>query len=74
MIYVARYAFIAVCTVLWASVICVVTPFDRSGESGVRFARVWAKWILAACCIEVDAEGLDAIRHTANLIVKQGWR
>lgn len=69
MIYVARYGLIALYTVFWASAICVASAFDRSGESGVRFARAWARWILATCGIEVDAEGIEKLTSNQAYVV-----
>lgn len=58
MIYVFRYLMIALYTVFWGSVICLMAPFDRGGELALRGARVWVRWVLGTCGVEVDAEGL----------------
>jgi len=58
-IYVVRYALVLLHTFFWASVVCIIGVFDRSGEIAVRCERVWARWILATCRLEVETEGLE---------------
>ncbi len=61
MIYVFRYTLVALYTIFWASVVCVLSVFDRSGDRAVGCARLWARWILSSCGIEVVVEGRDGI-------------
>lgn len=61
MIYVLRYALVALYTVFWASLACVAPLVDRSGESTVWMARCWTRWIFATCGIRVVAEGVENI-------------
>ncbi len=59
MIYAVRYAFCSLYSLFWGLLACAVSPFERSGESGVWMARQWARWILATCSISVEADGLE---------------
>jgi 1-acyl-sn-glycerol-3-phosphate acyltransferase len=68
-IYVIRYALVSLYTVFWASVICIESIFDRSGESAVRAARHWARWILQSCSVEVDTEGLENVVPGESYVV-----
>jgi 1-acyl-sn-glycerol-3-phosphate acyltransferase len=68
-IYVIRYTLIALYTVFWASTVTVACLFDRSGESGVWGARRWARWSLATCGIQVEAEGLEEISSSDSFVV-----
>lgn len=61
MVHVFRFALIVLYTVFWASVACVVGPFDRRGQGFVWAARSWVRWILALCRVEVECEGLEAL-------------
>jgi len=58
-IHVLRYLIIAVYTVFWGGVICLIAPFDRGGELALRGARVWVRWVLRTCRVRVDAQGLE---------------
>jgi 1-acyl-sn-glycerol-3-phosphate acyltransferase len=60
-IHVFRLALIVLYTVFWASVACVVGPFDRRGQGFVWAARSWVRWILPLCRVEVQCEGLEAL-------------
>jgi len=60
-IYVFRYTLVALYTIFWASVVCVLCVFDRSGDRAVGCVRLWARWILVSCGIEVEVEGRDGI-------------
>ncbi|MFP6665426.1 MAG: lysophospholipid acyltransferase family protein [Deltaproteobacteria bacterium] len=59
MVYVLRYLAIVVITVVCLSPLLVWSLIDRSGEPGVRLARVWARWILRAIGIRVETVGLE---------------
>lgn len=61
MIYVVRYLLASLYTVFWATVVMFQALFDHSGESELRSARHWARWILRSCRVEVDVEGLEHI-------------
>ena len=69
MIYVVRYALIALYTVFWASVVCVEALFGRGGEGGVRAARNWARWILGTSRVRVEVEGLENIAPDRSYVV-----
>jgi 1-acyl-sn-glycerol-3-phosphate acyltransferase len=69
-IYVYRYALVVLYTVFWATVVCAIFLFDRSGERAVRCARIWARWILASCGVEVVAEfEADIDRRSAYVVM-----
>src|SRR5512134_1026023 len=50
---------IALYTVFWGVVGCVIGLADRTGEGVLWVARRWIAWILATCRIEVECEGLE---------------
>lgn len=64
MIYVYRYAMIALYTVFWGILACGVGLVDRSGEKIIWIGRRWISWILATCHIEVECEGLENVDMT----------
>jgi 1-acyl-sn-glycerol-3-phosphate acyltransferase len=59
MTYVLRYLAMVVITVVCLSPLLVWSLIDRSGEPGVRLARIWARWILRAIGIRVETIGLE---------------
>lgn len=61
MIYVVRYALVALYTVFWGTMACLLATFDRSGRSLVWCARHWVAWIVGSCGIRVDADGLEHV-------------
>ncbi|MCG8588378.1 MAG: 1-acyl-sn-glycerol-3-phosphate acyltransferase [Proteobacteria bacterium] len=61
MIYVFRYSLIALYTVFWGALACVLGLVDRSGEAIVWIGRRWVRWCLATCGVRVEAEGLDQL-------------
>lgn len=61
MVYVYRYLMIALYTIFWGLVACIVGLVDRSGEGILWIGRRWVSWILATCQIEVDCEGLEHV-------------
>ena len=50
---------IALCTVFWGIVGCIVAPF--SGERVVWVGRNWIGWIFASCGLKIEVEGLENI-------------
>jgi len=56
-IYALRYGLIAIFTVFWGGIACLLALFDRSGEAVVWVGRRWIAWILAVCGIRVEVEG-----------------
>jgi 1-acyl-sn-glycerol-3-phosphate acyltransferase len=58
-IYVFRYLIFVVLTVVCLSPLLVWSLLDRSGEPGVRLARVWSRWVMWAIGIRVEAVGLE---------------
>ncbi len=59
MIYVVRYALIALYTVLWGVPATLLGPFDRHGRMICFIARHWIGWIFWTCGIRVECEGLE---------------
>ena len=59
MIYVVRYLLIALYTVFWGIVGCIVALFD--GELVVWVGRNWLGWIFASCGVKIEVEGLENI-------------
>ena len=59
MIYVVRYALVALYTVIWGIPAVLIAPF--SGEAIVFIGRNWIRWIYATCGIRVEVEGLDNV-------------
>lgn len=64
MVYVYRTLMIALYTVFWGVVGCVVGLADRTGEGVLWVGRRWVAWILATCRIEVVCDGLEDIDLT----------
>jgi 1-acyl-sn-glycerol-3-phosphate acyltransferase len=62
MAYLFRAAFVLSCTAFWATIASVIALVDRSGESVIWMARLWARWNLSACRIRVVVEGLSDVR------------
>lgn len=69
MIYAIRYALIALYTVFWSILACLVAPFDRSGDGVTWIARRWIRWIFAACGIEIQVAGLEHLEPAATYVV-----
>ncbi len=61
MIYVLRYAVIALYTVFWGTIASVVGMLDWRGNAVPWIARQWVRWILGSTGIKVEATGLDRI-------------
>lgn len=61
MIYVVRYSLVALYTIFWGGIACLVAPFDRDGHGLVWIARRWVGWILWTCRIRVDVDGLENV-------------
>lgn len=59
MIYVVRYALVALITVFWGTVGLILFPIARRGRCVMFVARSWIAWMLAACSIRVEADGLE---------------
>ena len=60
-IYVVRYALIALYTIFWGTLGVAIGLVDRSGEGVVWVGRQWIRWVLASCGIRVRAEGLEEL-------------
>jgi 1-acyl-sn-glycerol-3-phosphate acyltransferase len=65
-IYVIRFALIALYTVFWGIPATLVAPF--SGEAVVWIGRRWISWIFRTCGIRVIAEGLDNVDRTQSYV------
>lgn len=61
MIYVLRYALIALYTLIWGLPATLIGPFDRRGRIVCWIARRWVRWIFATCGIRVEVEGVENI-------------
>ncbi len=59
MIYVIRFALLALYTVIWGVIGVLVAPF--SGDAVVWVGRNWIGWIFATCGLRVDVEGLERV-------------
>jgi 1-acyl-sn-glycerol-3-phosphate acyltransferase len=66
MLYAARFALIALYTVVWGALATVVAPF--SGEAIVWVARHWIRWIFATCAVRVEAVGLEHVAATKTAV------
>jgi 1-acyl-sn-glycerol-3-phosphate acyltransferase len=58
-VYVARYLLIVLFTIFWGTLGCVIGLLDRSGNGVIWVGRSWIAWILAACRVRIEADGLD---------------
>lgn len=67
MIYVLRFARIALYTVFWGVPAMLVAPF--SGEAIVWIGRTWLSWIFRACGLRVEAGGLEHIDRTQPYVI-----
>lgn len=61
MVYVVRYALIALYTVFWGIPACLVGPFDRRGRIICWIGRQWITWIFRTCGIRVECEGVENV-------------
>jgi 1-acyl-sn-glycerol-3-phosphate acyltransferase len=61
LIYLVRYALVALYTAFWGAVACLAAPFDREGRTVVWVGRRWVRWILATCGIRVDVDGIENV-------------
>ncbi len=59
LIYVFRYALIAVYTVVWGVPATVIGPFPGSGPIICWIARNWIGWILRTCGVRIEVSGLE---------------
>jgi 1-acyl-sn-glycerol-3-phosphate acyltransferase len=66
-IYVLRFALIALYTVFWGVPATLVAPF--SGEAIVWIGRTWLSWIFHACGVRVEVSGLEHIDRTQSYVV-----
>jgi 1-acyl-sn-glycerol-3-phosphate acyltransferase len=63
-----RFAASVVVSIVMAAVEIVMLPFDRSGRTFHKLARVWAKIILAVCGIVVRVRGLEKVDFSRNYV------
>jgi 1-acyl-sn-glycerol-3-phosphate acyltransferase len=66
-VYVLRFALIALYTVFWGVPAMLVAPF--SGEAIVWIGRTWISWIFRACGIRVEVAGLEHVERTQPYVV-----
>ena len=69
MIYVLRYALIALYTVFWGTFGLLLFLFVREGRATPFIVRNWVKWILWTCGIRVEAEGVERVAAAEPCIV-----
>jgi 1-acyl-sn-glycerol-3-phosphate acyltransferase len=60
-LHIPRAAAILLYTLVLGPVCCLVALFDRSGAIPLSIARLWIRWILWTCGIEVQASGLEKL-------------
>jgi len=65
-IYVIRFALIALYTVFWGIPATLVAPF--SGKAIVWIGRTWISWIFRTCGVRVIAEGLERVDRTRSYV------
>jgi 1-acyl-sn-glycerol-3-phosphate acyltransferase len=65
-LYVFRFAMIAIYTVIWGVPAMLVAPF--SGEAIVWIGRTWLSWIFRTCGVHVVAEGLEHVDRTQSYV------
>jgi 1-acyl-sn-glycerol-3-phosphate acyltransferase len=68
-IHALRYTLIAIFTVFWGFVACVLSFVDRSGESIVWVGRRWIAWILAVCRVRVESVGGEALPELQPVVL-----
>lgn len=73
-IYLLRASLIVLYTIFWGLVACLVGLVDRSGGGVIWVARIWARWILAACSIQIDAQGIEQIPRDRPVIFMSNHR
>jgi len=66
-IYVVRFALIALYTVFWGIPATLIAPF--SGEAIVWIGRNWISWIFRTCGVRVEVEGLERLDRTKPYVV-----
>jgi len=67
-IYVVRYVWIVVCTIVWGTAALVSIVIDRSGEGVIWIGRRWIRWILWGCGIRVETRGTENVATGAPQI------
>jgi 1-acyl-sn-glycerol-3-phosphate acyltransferase len=65
----AADAWIFSSTIILALVAIATTLLTRSGRPIDRIGRLWSRWILRVCGIEVEIEGLDRLRPGQSYIL-----
>jgi 1-acyl-sn-glycerol-3-phosphate acyltransferase len=60
-LYVLRYLWVVLCTVVWGIVALIAVLLDRSGDAVVWCGRRWIEWILWGCRIRVETAGLEHV-------------
>jgi 1-acyl-sn-glycerol-3-phosphate acyltransferase len=64
MMYFVRYLLVALYTVFWGAIACVVAPLDPSGRGVVWIGRTWVGWILRTCGVAIEVDGLANVPRT----------
>jgi 1-acyl-sn-glycerol-3-phosphate acyltransferase len=67
MIYVIRYLLIALYTVFWGILGCVLALIN--GEYVVWVGRSWISWIFKTCGLKIDVEGLENIPTDQSVVL-----
>ena len=69
MIYVLRYAAVAVYTVIWGTIGMLLFPFVRRDWAAPWVVRNWNAWILHTCGIRIVCEGVDRAADAEPCVV-----
>lgn len=67
MIYVIRYLLIALYTIFWGVVGCLLALVD--GEYIVWVGRSWIRWIFATCGLAIEVDGLENIEPDQPVVL-----
>ena len=58
-IYVWRYLLVVLCTVFWGTLGLIIFPLLQRGRGVMFVARNWIAWVLAACSVRIEVDGLE---------------
>jgi len=56
-------------TVWWGGLCIVTILITRRGWAADVYGRIWCRWILAVCGIQIDVEGLDHLDRTRSYVI-----
>ncbi len=67
MIYVIRYLLIALYTIFWGVLGCVLALIN--GDLVVWVGRSWIRWIFATCGLKIEVEGLENVPDGQGMVL-----